>query len=504
MNRTKTHNTILYLAFAINTLLMMFLGMFAYQQLDSFRDATDKLYKHPFTVSSNVESIHSHIISMHRYMKDVAIAQSEKSFDQAVLMVTLEEEDALDKFRVVEERYLGDKGDVMAAKEAFLAWRPIREKVIALVREGNKSDAQSITQNEGARHVVALESLIGRLSDFARNKAVSLHNAVHVSQEEGSLLLVVLVATISAIAIFMIYFVFTKDKKISKELNNHLHLIDQNIAIATLNDHHEVLWATNALCRLMHVLPEKILNQPLLNLFETEGEKESCEKMLHTVSTGKECSVELEKRLPDGQVAWFHISTIPVFDEHFRVISKEIFFSDITASKENERLSQTDKLTSLLNRRTFDELFERQTRIAKRNKMLFKFAIIDIDFFKQYNDTYGHPKGDDVLKRVASCISATFRRADDYVFRLGGEEFGVIYSLTDSEDEGHDQSEELMKKIEAMLIPHESSSVASHITISVGVAKYAHGQVPAASIVYQDADKALYTAKKTRNCVVFN
>jgi diguanylate cyclase (GGDEF)-like protein len=165
----------------------------------------------------------------------------------------------------------------------------------------------------------------------------------------------------------------------------------------------------------------------------------------------------------------------------------------------NERLqllSVTDGLTELANRRGFDEALDRAWRIAEREETPISLLMIDIDHFKGFNDTYGHPAGDECLRRVASLINSHARRPYDIAGRLGGEEFGLLMPATDEAGAALIASR-LRAGIENLLIPHQVTDL-GHVTISGGVATsrpFARREVPATLI--SAADHALYEAKKS-------
>jgi diguanylate cyclase (GGDEF)-like protein len=98
-----------------------------------------------------------------------------------------------------------------------------------------------------------------------------------------------------------------------------------------------------------------------------------------------------------------------------------------------EQLSITDELTGIYNRRHFNKLFQEELKNAFSEKQPLSFFMFDIDHFKQYNDYYGHQKGDDVLKTIGIIMKAQKERDTDLFFRLGGEEFGVLFSREDEE-----------------------------------------------------------------------
>ena len=160
-----------------------------------------------------------------------------------------------------------------------------------------------------------------------------------------------------------------------------------------------------------------------------------------------------------------------------------------------ERLCMVDGLTGIYNRRRFDEYLAIEWKRAERDGSFLALSIIDIDFFKIYNDTYGHQAGDDCLKQVAHILAASVKRPADFVARYGGEEFASILPGTDRRGAAV-VCENMRLKLTEAQIPHLHSPVIGYITISQGAAciQPAHGN----SIEYllQMADKALYLAKK--------
>jgi diguanylate cyclase (GGDEF)-like protein len=165
-------------------------------------------------------------------------------------------------------------------------------------------------------------------------------------------------------------------------------------------------------------------------------------------------------------------------------------------------LSATDGLTGIPNRRQFDEFLEREWRRAVRNQTPLSLIMMDIDFFKGYNDHYGHLAGDDCLRQVAQALATGARRPADLVARYGGEEFVCV--LPETEAGGALQvAHQLWDKVNGLHLPHARSAVADHITLSLGVATMTPGvnQLPAEIIEWADAQ--LYVAKhRGRNQVI--
>jgi two-component system chemotaxis family response regulator WspR len=164
------------------------------------------------------------------------------------------------------------------------------------------------------------------------------------------------------------------------------------------------------------------------------------------------------------------------------------------ANAELHHLSTTDALTKLCNRRKLDVTLEEELRRCGREKVPLSFVLIDIDYFKRYNDRYGHPAGDECLRRVAEGLRSVVKRGGDLVARYGGEEFGVVLPNTPITG-AITVAEALRQHIVSLAIPHEASDVASCVTLSLGIA----GGIPEttdASALVSAADGALYEAKR--------
>lgn len=167
-----------------------------------------------------------------------------------------------------------------------------------------------------------------------------------------------------------------------------------------------------------------------------------------------------------------------------------------------EELTITDSMTSLYNRRYFDETFEVFLKIQQRTKQTPVFIILDIDYFKQYNDTYGHHAGDIAIKTVAKHLKNSLRRAGDMAFRLGGEEFGILCT-EQNKSQALSFADEIRKRVEDEKIEHEKSGVSTYLTISMGVIIIEPEIVNNVTDIYRYADEALYRAKdEGRNRVV--
>lgn len=159
-----------------------------------------------------------------------------------------------------------------------------------------------------------------------------------------------------------------------------------------------------------------------------------------------------------------------------------------------EELSRIDPLTGVANRRYFDELKDLEFRRALRVGQPLSVLMCDVDFFKRYNDTYGHAMGDQCLKEVAGVLVSTFSRAGELVARLGGEEFVVLLPGLDVGSASM-AAERLRQALAARAVEHVASSVAPYVTLSIGVAQFEPAMMDRFEQLLQRADQALYRAK---------
>ena len=165
-------------------------------------------------------------------------------------------------------------------------------------------------------------------------------------------------------------------------------------------------------------------------------------------------------------------------------------------------ISSKDGLTGINNRRRFDEYLENEWNRSARTKTSLSLILCDIDFYKAYNDTYGHLAGDDTLKKVAGVLEHYARRAGDMAARYGGEEFVVILPDTDSDKAVH-LAEQIRTGIEDLRIQHKSSEAGNYLTVSLGVATVIPSREQKPNTLINLADEALYQAKNTgRNKVI--
>ncbi|MCP4346458.1 MAG: PleD family two-component system response regulator [Desulfobacterales bacterium] len=160
-----------------------------------------------------------------------------------------------------------------------------------------------------------------------------------------------------------------------------------------------------------------------------------------------------------------------------------------------EKLASIDGLTEINNRRRFDEMLETEWNRAKRELKPLSLVMTDIDYFKNFNDSYGHAAGDECLRKVAGTLAKTVQRSPDFVARYGGEEFAAI--LPDTGINGAAGIAEKMRlNTESLQIPHEQNRASGYVTLSLGVAAVIPDENTSSAALVEAADRCLYEAKK--------
>ncbi|MCT7622710.1 GGDEF domain-containing response regulator, partial [Aliarcobacter butzleri] len=161
-----------------------------------------------------------------------------------------------------------------------------------------------------------------------------------------------------------------------------------------------------------------------------------------------------------------------------------------------EKLSMYDGLTNIRNRRFFDETFEKTFSEIKRDKKSLAVLMIDIDFFKPYNDNYGHGQGDETLRKVAKALEKTIKRASDFVARYGGEEFVIL--LKDIKKDGVEAvANNLLNAVRELKITHEFSKIENYVTVSIGASFYNSNSDITKLELLLKADETLYSVKNS-------
>ena len=216
------------------------------------------------------------------------------------------------------------------------------------------------------------------------------------------------------------------------------------------------------------------------------------------------CVFDWRHQMPDGTPMPAEVTLVRVrYKDDYLVVGYTKDMRDVIRLEAEAEKAYYDALTGIHNRRFFDENLKRLLKMLSRSGGFLSLLMIDIDFFKKYNDTYGHSEGDNCLRIIAETISKTITRTDDFIARYGGEEFAVVLPNT-NESGARLIAEKMIQKIRYRNIPHEKSDIAEYVTISIGAitGKTKHTQNTKDYI--KRADEMLYTSKQSgRNRYTF-
>ncbi len=291
---------------------------------------------------------------------------------------------------------------------------------------------------------------------------------------------------------------------IEKKLKAYVKLVDENIITSSTDLKGKIKAVSKAFCKVSKYSKKELVGKSHAIIKSNDTNKKVYIQLWKTLSNNHTWHGEIKNKAKDGTIYWVKILIFPIFDENNIKIGYTSIQEDITVKKRLEELSVTDELTQLYNKRFFNELLPKVINAAKRKDEYITFAMFDIDYFKLYNDTYGHLQGDEVLKKVSLTVKNSLNRADDYCFRLGGEEFGILFK-DGKEGKAKAFIEIIKNKIEELKIEHKENLASEYVTASFGVITLKASLIHDLQYLYKQTDKLLYEAKeKGRNKVCSN
>ncbi len=274
-----------------------------------------------------------------------------------------------------------------------------------------------------------------------------------------------------------------------------------------VNDRYEVVRINRAFLDLLRVKEkETALSKKCYELLPSPSCHIAQCPLKHIRKTKQRLEIEEEREISPDRKVPFLMTAMPLFGlaselvgmvQHFKDITERKHYEDALkqANRELERLAAVDGLTGLANRRIFDERLHAEWDRMAREQQPFSIIICDIDFFKNYNDYYGHLSGDACLKAVAMCIKSAVQRPADLAARYGGEEFGILLPNTHSGGACY-LAEKIRTAICSMKRKHARSAVSDSVTICLGVATVVPStQCDGAEKLLKAADQALYVSK---------
>lgn len=293
---------------------------------------------------------------------------------------------------------------------------------------------------------------------------------------------------------FISYLNNITDAKISqRKIENYLEIIDENIISSTTDLEGNITDVSTAFTKITGYTKAELIGLNHRILKDPQTPIENYKKMWKTITRNETWFGEVKNFTKENSIFWVNAKIFPLFNDNEHKTGYIAIRQDITDKKRIELLSIVDELTQLYNRRHFNTVIEDEINRARRENKLILFLMLDIDHFKQYNDTYGHQKGDEIISEISKVIKEFANRGGDSAFRLGGEEFGIIFTNTDR-TKTQKYAAKLIEAVESLKIPHQKSLNSKYVTISAGLA-FSNENDLNGDTLYKDADDLLYKAK---------
>ena len=292
-----------------------------------------------------------------------------------------------------------------------------------------------------------------------------------------------------------------KLQTILTDYHRYAYTVDQYVLTSTMDIEGTITNASSALVELSGYSEEELINANHNILHHPDTPNEIYNELWATIRSGRSWTGEVKERKKDGSVYWVLIHIDPIIDNG-EISSFFTIRQDITDKKHIEAISVTDTLTGALNRRHFDQNLKIEVSRSKRDKKGLCLLMVDVDHFKKYNDTYGHPAGDKVLQSLVNSMENVFKRAGDYIYRLGGEEFAVLFQ-TDTLEQAIKISNKLREHIYKLKMEHSGNLPYEVLTISGGLMMINPDSTYIEEEIYKYADNSLYQAKELgRNRII--
>jgi len=484
----------LFFGFLIITVIAISGAIYTIMIMDDYTKNTQNMYRHPFTVSNETANIETNIMTIHRDMKDIVLTKDTIKIISIIEEIKHEEEKALNSFKVIKKYYLGDPARIDEVKKLFVGWKPIRNEVIKLVFEDKRDEAIHITQNKAKKYIDDLAGNIHTLKEFAYTKANKFYTD-SLDDNGVQRVVIIFVSTLIASAIIII-FIVRNLLSIASDSKKQLSLIDQNILMAKFSPDMKIIEISNALCSVLHKKKKEVLETEDKFFFTNPVQFSEFE---YNIFSGQDFKGDVYIDI-NGHINWFAIEIFPEMSTDMGINSFSIFLTNINDKKKIEQTSTVDALTGLFNRGHFDKEFANRLLLDDKIKII----MLDIDYFKQYNDFYGHKDGDEALIKVSNIIKANANKKGESAFRVGGEEFIIISEASDLE-QLKKQTQKIIDEVLALEVTHKGSELEiKQLSISAGLLIEDITSETNEDYFYKKVDKKLYEAKNAgRNQLAF-
>ncbi|HWO96395.1 MAG TPA: diguanylate cyclase [Bacillus sp. (in: firmicutes)] len=393
--------------------------------------------------------------------------------------------------------------------------------IVAVSRIVFFSDFQfTVASNTGAINAVNMAIGCSLISHYAKGKRKWLFMNIYclvsitivafiVIKDVNKLLLVVtlfwIISIISAFWIFCLLNYLLKSNAMQqtliqtlKELKDMKYALDESAIVTIADNKGRITYVNDKFCEASEFRREELIGKDHRIMNSGYHSKEFFKQLWDTISRGAVWKGEIKNRSKSGKTYWFDTTIVPFLNNEGIPYQYVSIRTDTTQRKKAENqlryLSNIDGLTQIANRRYFDQALEMEWQKSIQEGKPISLLLFDIDYFKKYNDKYGHQSGDECLKKIAGVLKNVIDHPSDVIARYGGEEFAIILPQTDKEGAVF-VAEKIRQSVEALRIPHAGSKMNDIVTISMGAVSLVATVFEQPGDLIAKADKALYQAK---------
>ncbi len=404
------------LQFAILLIIIMvaLYGLNSIHQMQKMFSTTVEMFNHPLTVSNATRDLNKNSLKIALLSHSLIDTTDINKANEIVRNISTIIADSHANYSLIKARYLGPLQNIKDSEKLFhlanlQTQLIISSNFINFTKKNKELDLNidvekldSILLNFEAKNQVIIK--------FASGKANQIR---FQSNADRAIDLALVWLGIILLSLFFILVSVIHFSRISAE---KLLMIDKNILTLTADSKGKVLSISNALAKKFK-LPLNKLTQNDLKFFIPD--EQTLNNLFNAIFLGDVFSARYSVNIKDQQF-WLEIYVEPKLNLNFKTVSLNIIFTDISVEKKIEEISIKDTLTGLFNRNYFELIFKKEIQKAIRNKQPIGMLMLDIDYFKQYNDTYGHLQGDHALKLVSNTLTRNTKRSYDLSFRVCG------------------------------------------------------------------------------------
>lgn len=441
------------LGFGIIIAFSILVGIVSLNNISKATEATHNIHMHPLKVGNAVRDINTNIIAMHRSMKDIALAETDLDLFRAERLVNEYEQEVYALFNVVFENFLGNKIDINTAFNSFSDWKPIREEVIQLWHDGNKSDATEITKKKGAAHVEKVLSDVEVMIKFANNKANELYTETIKNEDRATTTMLILLLTVLLVSVLIIALVSRSLIRPIKDLN----LVAKKIQMGDLSVRNKIN-SNDELAKLA------LAFNSMTDSIESRGKVLSGLSEISKVILGKENSTDFARSLLskfielfNSQMATFYVlnkqtNSFEPLDsiganvellKTFDASNPEGDFSNVLITQEIYHLTAISKNTIFKYNSTIGEIIPKEVvsiPIIVNNQIVSIVSCANINSFSQ--------ESKDIMEQAKILINASYATllANQGTLEYSQKLEVINQELEMQSEELQEQSEELQQQ----------------------------------------------------------